>query len=203
MAGKRMRSDARREQLLDQSREIVASEGFPALTIDRLAREAGLTRTPIYVQFGSLDGLVTALVQRETAVASAGLAHVTVPAGDVSLDDIATYIGEMLDVVTAAPRSWHILLTPPEGGPPDLHEQITAGRALARGHIASILREIGRPSGHPLEDDLDLTAHLLHVAGEELIRLHLRDPEQYPKARVVRQASAIARTFLAARHVND
>src|SRR3954462_12321336 len=60
----RMTGTARREQILDVTERIVEAHGFHAVSIDRVAREAGITRPIVYTHFGDLDGLLNALVDR-------------------------------------------------------------------------------------------------------------------------------------------
>lgn len=185
MQRRRMSAEERREQLLDVALDVAVAEGFHAVTIDRVARDAGVTRTLIYSQFGDLAGLVSALVDRETGSAMQGLAEALAPMPE-QLDFIEVaeaLLRAMVAAVEAAPRSWTILLNPPEGGPPELHERIAAGRALARVHVQELLT--GR-----LPDEVadpELAAHLQQMLGEELVRLHVRDPERYPLPRMVRQ----------------
>ncbi len=196
MTRRRMSAADRREQLLDVTLDVVIAEGFYAATIDRVAREAGVTRTLIYSQFGDLPGLVSALVDRETATAMLGLAEALAPMpDDADFVEVAeALLRATVAAVQRAPRSWAILLNPPEGGPPELHERIAAGRALARAHVQALL--ISR-----LPDEIadpELAAHIHQMLGEELVRLHVRDPERYPLTRMVRQIRESATGTLAA-----
>jgi hypothetical protein len=93
-----------------------------------------------------------------------------------------------------APDAWRILLNPPEGGPPELHERIAAGRALARAHVQHLLTS-RLPDGVA---DPELAAHLHQLSGEEMVRLHMRDPKTYPVARLVRHIRENALGILAA-----
>jgi len=66
----RMSAPERRRQLLDVTRSIVARDGFHAVSIEAVAREAGITRPVVYGHFTDLPGLLEALVdQEQTAVA--------------------------------------------------------------------------------------------------------------------------------------
>ncbi len=193
---RRMSAADRREQLLDVALDVVVGEGFYAATIDRVARDAGVTRTLLYNQFGDLAGLVSALVDRETGSAMAGLADALAPLPD-ELDFVEVaeaLLCAMVGAVERAPRSWAILLHPPEGGPPELHARIAAGRALARAYVQELLTS--RLSADVA--DPELAAHLHQLLGEELVRLHVRDPERYPLDRVVRQVRSSAAGTLAA-----
>jgi AcrR family transcriptional regulator len=191
-----MSAEGRREQLLDVALEVVVTEGFYAATIDRVARDAGVTRTLIYNQFGDLAGMVSALVDRETGRAMVGMLEALAPMPD-DLDFVE--VGEalfraMVAAVDRAPRSWAILLNPPEGGPPELHERIAAGRAVARAAVQELLTS-RLPDGVA---DPELAAHLHQLLGEELVRLHSRDPERYPVDRMIRQIRENAAGTLAA-----
>lgn len=56
-----------RRQLLDLAEEIVRNEGAKALTIDALARAAGISKGGVQYSFASKDDLVRALIERWTS----------------------------------------------------------------------------------------------------------------------------------------
>lgn len=177
MNGPRMTAQARREQLLDVCRDIVAADGFAEATIDRVARDAGVTRTLIYRQFGDLTGLLAAFVERETAIGMAGLLDV---AGKVpQTSDGNGLLAAMLDATDADPVTWRILLNPPAGGPPELATFIAEGLSLARDLVRQAFAD-----ELAVAEDPELTAHLIHQLGNELVRLHVNDPDAYPRERV-------------------
>ena len=60
----RMPAAERRDQLLDVLARLILDEGYASVSIDRVAREAGIARTVVYAQFDNLDGLHTALADR-------------------------------------------------------------------------------------------------------------------------------------------
>ncbi len=196
MTRQRLSAESRRHMLLDIARDVVVVEGFHAATIDRVAREAGVTRTLIYAQFGDLPGMVSALVDRETAQAMIGLTEALAPmSAELDFVEVSeALLRAMLHAIAVAPDAWRILLNPPEGGPPELHERIAAGRALARAHVHHLLTS-RLPDGVA---DPELAAHLHQLSGEEMVRLHMRDPETYPVARLVGHIRENARGILAA-----
>ena len=57
-------------------RRSSTQRGFHAVSIEAVAREAGITRPIVYGHFGDLPGLLEALVEREGARALAQLATV-------------------------------------------------------------------------------------------------------------------------------
>jgi AcrR family transcriptional regulator len=78
-AAKRIRlsREQRLRQLLDVAWRLARVEGTDALTLPRLAEEAGVTKPVIYDHFGTRNGLLTALYQdfdaRQTALIDAAL----------------------------------------------------------------------------------------------------------------------------------
>jgi AcrR family transcriptional regulator len=169
MTRRRLSGTDRRAQLLDVSRDIVAADGYPALTIDRVAAQSGVTRAVVYQQFTDLAGLTTALLDRESAVAFAGIGSVQ----DVrDIDELGRGI---LAYLHAAPTSWRIILRPPDGAPPEARTRIELGRTYARSVAARHLR---------IDPD-STVARILLAAIEELARLHLDDPAAHPDAEML------------------
>ncbi|WP_433734749.1 TetR/AcrR family transcriptional regulator [Nocardia sp. CA-129566] len=169
----------RRAQLLDVARDIVAADGFGAVSIDRVAREAQVARALVYQQFTDLSGLMTALVDRESAIALAGIGTVDRTGTDDDVDELGRGI---LAYLHTAPTSWRIILSPPDGGPPDLRDRLELGRAYARAIGA---RHLSRYAGVTVDPN-GATERILLAALEELARLHLVDPQQYPDELVLR-----------------
>jgi AcrR family transcriptional regulator len=127
----RMPAQQRREQLLDVTKRIVAEYGFHEVSIERVAREAGISRPIVYGHFEDLGGLLEALVEREGARALAQLAQV-LPADLGRREPLRQLLAALrgyLEAVRSDPATWRLVLMPPEGAPPILHEQIGRGRA--------------------------------------------------------------------------
>jgi AcrR family transcriptional regulator len=188
----RMRGHARREQLLDVTKAIVSERGFHAVSIDGVAREAGITRPVVYGHFSDLPGLLEALVEREGARALAQLsAMLTAALGERDpRERLVAALGGYLEAVRADPATWRLVLVPHEGAPGVLHEAISRGRAAVVEQLAAALRDGDRGLDAP---DPELAAHLLSALADEAARLLLADPDRYPPERVL----ALARWFLA------
>ena len=187
----RMPAEARREQLLDVTKAIVAARGFHAVSIEGVAREAGISRPIVYGHFEDLPGLLDALVAREGARALGQLADV-LPAALARSDPeerLVAALGGYLEAVQSDPVTWRLVLVPSEGAPAVLHEAIARGRAAVVAQLAAALG-----GGEPGVDapDPELAAHLLSALADEAARLLLADPERYPRRRVL----ALARWFL-------
>src|SRR5215203_4671792 len=105
-----MQAGERREQLLDATKRIVAERGFHAVSIEAVARQAGITRPIVYGHFHDLNGLLEALVDREAARALEQLAAV-LPHDDRR----ATLTGALrgyLEAVHSDPSTWRLVLMP-------------------------------------------------------------------------------------------
>jgi hypothetical protein len=159
-ARRRMSGADRRTQLLDLTRDVVADEGFAGLTIDRIARAAGVTRTVIYQQFTDLPGL----------------SSVDGPEGGDGTDGTERLGRGILAYLHDSPTSWRIILRPPDGAPPELRGRIEIGRAYAR-RVAA--RHLSRAIGTTVDPD-GATGRILLASMEELARLHLESPDRYP-----------------------
>ncbi|UVK96934.1 TetR/AcrR family transcriptional regulator [Pseudomonas sp. B21-048] len=74
---RRMSRDERQRQLLDVAWQLVREEGTEALTLGRLAEQAGVTKPVVYDHFTTRPGLLAALYQefdaRQTTLMDAAL----------------------------------------------------------------------------------------------------------------------------------
>lgn len=59
-----LRGEARREQILDLAEAVLESEGIDALTMRRLADEAGIQAPSLYKHWSNKDALLAALQER-------------------------------------------------------------------------------------------------------------------------------------------
>lgn len=82
----KIHDEALRRTLLDRAAAIVVDRGVAALTLRRLAGDAGTSTTAVYSLFGNKAGLVDALFREATLRFAARLARVE-PTGDPA-DDV-------------------------------------------------------------------------------------------------------------------
>src|SRR3954452_17673787 len=156
----RMTGEQRREQLLDATKAIAVEDGFHAVSIEAVARRAGITRPIVYGHFDDLGGLLEALVEHETVRALTQLPD--------SFDDLLGALTAYLEAVRADPDTWKLVLVPQEGAPRLLHQRIAAGRAAVVERLAQSL-----PAGSSLPDP-ELAAHMLSAYADEAARLTLQ-----------------------------
>lgn len=183
----------RREQLLDAAKEIVGERGFHAVSIDAVARRAGITRPVVYAQFDDLESLLHALVDREESGAMAQLAAVIPDSpGEREPDEVVlSGLRAFLEAVQANPAAWRLVLLPPEGAPAMLRDRVEQGRAAALDQIERLVAW-GLERREGLAGlDAELFARLLQSVGEDAARLVLTDPERYPPERLARFAATL------------
>lgn len=178
----------RREQLLDAALHVIAQAGYGGVTIEAIAREAGVTRPVVYGAFDNLAALLHALFERQEQRALAQLAE-AVPA-DLDTDAaILDGFHAFLLAVRRDPDTWRPILLPPEGTPAVVRERVQRNRAEIRRRLEELVA-LGRHRG---SGDLELFARTIQVAAEEAGRLVLTDPERYPPERLTRYAAALLR----------
>jgi len=155
----RMTAEQRRQQLLDVTKAIVLEDGFHAVSIEAVARAAGITRPVIYGHFEDLGGLLEALVDREALRALRQLPE--------TYDDLLAALTAYLHAVRSDPGTWRLVLMPQEGAPRLLGERIAAGREAV---VARLAAALGPGTGLP---DPELSAHMLRAYADEAARLTL------------------------------
>lgn len=182
----RMAQSERREQLLDVTLELLAEQGFGTLSMEAIARRAGVNRTVVYRSFANLHVLLAALLHREDRRVRGTLDALlpTHPAGTPGRllgDALARFIG----AVIAAPRTWRVALLRPESAPLSLQKLVNRRRAALAQRLEPLVRWglAGWPAARS-ELDVEVLSRMLLSVGEELGRLALDDPD-FPPERVL------------------
>ncbi len=182
----RLPAGERREQLLDVTKAIVAGRGFHAVSIEAVARDAGVSRPIVYGHFEHLSGLLEALVLRESTRALGQLARVLPSGQGEPRAQLLSALRAYLDAVQADPDTWRLVLMPPEGAPTLLRDLLARGRAAVVAQLAEAVRP-GLGSGGPSPDP-ELTARTLSAIADESARLLLTEPARYPVERLTGHA---------------
>lgn len=193
---RRLSAGERREQILDAAMELAESGGFHALSIDGIARAAGISRPIVYQHFGDLPGVLNALVDREgeRALAQLGALLPTAVAADPR-EQLVGALGAFLAAVEAEPIRWRMILMPPEGAPEVMRERFERERAGVTAQLAAVVGPaIAKAPGAP-SPDAELLARSLQALAEELARMVLSDPERYPVERMLDYARWALRLF--------
>lgn len=187
-ARRRMSVESRREQILDVTRDLADSEGFHAVTLDRVAESCGISRTVIYQQFGNLSDLLLAMVDREYRSAAEAFLEAAQREPVQGQSRYAAGVAGVLEAVDASPATWRMLLMPSQGGPRELYERLGEAREMTQTHLAAGLKEAGIDGPALANPDPELAVRMLLAVSEQLVHLRLTDPENYTTGRLVAQA---------------
>lgn len=99
---------ARREQLIAVAREVFATQGFDAVSIEEIAAHAGVSKPVLYEHFGSKDGLYQVIIDRELSALSDMMAACMAPGTPVSkiLEEIVL---SLLDYIENDPDGFRLI----------------------------------------------------------------------------------------------
>ncbi|MGH2857595.1 MAG: TetR/AcrR family transcriptional regulator [Solirubrobacteraceae bacterium] len=187
-ARRRLTFEARREQLLDVATRLVAEHSFHAVSVEAVARAAGVSRAIIYQHFGDLRGLMQAVIDRELDRAHAQVSETTL--ADLRDGEPMRLMLESLRAFLTAvrdhPVTWRLVLMPPEGAPEVLRRRIEAGRASVRARMTAAVGPLLQSESESA--DAELTADVLSAISDEYARLLIGDPERFPPERLMAHA---------------
>jgi AcrR family transcriptional regulator len=188
-----MPAEERREQLIDAALAVILEQGYSGVSIEAVARVAGVTRPVVYDHFPNLGRLLHALFEREERKALAQLEAV-VPDDPGELDPgdlLSGGVRRFLDAVISSPATWRLILLPPEGTPAIVRQHVETNRARTLERIEELVRWARRGPELPEDLDSELTARVIRDLGEEAGRMVLTDPSRYSPERYERFAASV------------
>ncbi len=180
-----MAPEQRREHLIDAALEVILERGYAGISIEAIAREAGITRPVVYDHFPNLNRLLHAVIEREEQIAVAQLAEVVPedPGDDEPGELLAAGIARFLDAVTSRPATWRIILLPLEGTPELVREHVEDNRLRVLARIEALVRWAIERSDIDHDLDAELTARAIRDWSEQAGRMVLTDSVHYPRER--------------------
>lgn len=192
----RMAVEDRREQLLDAALDIIARDGWTALTMEALAREIGVTRPVVYSAFPDLSAVLAALFNRQEQRATHVVDSALPTREDLADPDgaLVRAVTRFVEAVAADPRGWRLVLLPPDGTPSTIRHIVERNRQAYADRITELVAWGLESRGGPSGLDVELAARSLLAMGEEAGRLMLVDPERYSPERL----EAFVRTVMGA-----
>ena len=195
--GPRLAGDERRGQILDVTKRIVGEHGLHAVSIDRVAREAGITRALVYQHFSNLPGLLQALLDRENDRATAGIAAMLSQALDAAgpLEALEAALDGYLQAVQADPVTFRVALVAPAGAPEFIRQRVEQSRAALVGHLADLIAGAFAPPGDEGPPDPELSAWSLSALADQWAHLLLTDPDRFSTERILAHARWILGHF--------
>jgi AcrR family transcriptional regulator len=183
----RLTGPERREQILDVTKALAGERGFHGISIDAVARRAGISRPIVYGHFDDLAGLLEALVEREGARAIAQLMELLPRpgGGEPPAAVLKGALHAFLEAVRDDPFTWRLVLMSPEGTPEILRDRAVQVRRAVTDQLAAMAPQVMADAGGPPLPDPELTALTMQAVSEDAARLLLEDPDSYPIERLL------------------
>ncbi|WP_433565023.1 TetR/AcrR family transcriptional regulator [Nocardia sp. CA-151230] len=180
----RMAPEQRREQLLDAVLRVIVEQGIHKVSIDTVAREAGVSRPVIYGLFEDSNALLRASLDREETAALMQMAT-AVPLASTG-DPVAAVTDSLehfLSAIQAAPDRWRAVFLLVDASTPTFRQRLESGRQAFIAALEVFVRE-AIPADRLDTVDIELTARTMYALFWEAGRLVLADPEAYPPQRI-------------------
>ncbi|MEO6081732.1 MAG: helix-turn-helix domain-containing protein [Umezawaea sp.] len=189
----RLPPEQRRDQLLDGALRLIG-DGFGSVTMEAVARSAGVTKPVLYEQFANRSEVISALLDREASRATEQvLAALPVDFAERGPEEAFAYaVDVFVRAVLEAPERWRLVLLPPDGTPLEFRSRVEAVRAQLLGQVEALAALGLQTRGGPSELDAELLGHAMLALGEMAGRLALVDPTRFTPERLVGFVAAIA-----------
>jgi len=191
----------RREQLIDAALRVIVEQGYEGVSIEAIARTAGVTRPVIYDHFPNLGTLLRSLIEREENYAVTQLAEVVpeIPDDADPADVFAGGVRRFLDAVTSRPDTWRIILLPSEGTPAIVRNHVEHNRARLLEQLEEQVNWAIERSQIPAELDVEISARAILRLSEEAGRMVLTDAERFSPERYERFVHTVMRLIWSSR----
>lgn len=184
----RMPIEERRTQLLDAALRVIDRDGYDGVSIDAIAKEAGVTRPVVYGAFDGLGALLTALLDRQQQRAITQLFAALPTETATNAVAVVDLSGPRLhQMLLDDPVTWRAILQSPANVPEVVRARIEADRGQVRTIIEGLVTGVLGP-----KVDAPVMAHGIIALLEHFGRLVLDDPEQYDAARLTAAARTLA-----------
>lgn len=170
----RLPAAERVQQLLDTAEGLFTEYGYDGVSVDDVARAAGVTRPVVYHHFSSKDDIFLACAVRAGKAFEERINDGLAEAGDSIEDRIVAGGRPYFDMVEQDPRRWALLFTTSanlSGG--TLADRLSE---LHRAHVEHIAAWARPYAGSLGEDDVMVFAYAVSGIGEQLGRWWLRNP---------------------------
>jgi AcrR family transcriptional regulator len=194
----RLAPDERRTQLLDAALALIIEQGYEGVSMDAIARRAGVSKPVVYDAFGSREAFFGSLLEREESRALAAIAA-AMPAVDGNDEPdvlIVEGVERLLDAVAAEPGPWRLILLPMDGTPAVVRERLDRDREAVLARLTQVVEwGLQRMAPPEMRLDVEVTAHAIFAVAEHFARLAVTDPGRIDPERVGAFVGAITRTL--------
>jgi AcrR family transcriptional regulator len=162
-----LRDDATSQRILGGALELAAASGLRHLTMDDVARRAGVGRMTVYRRFAGKAALVDALTVRESRRCLARIADALVP-GDPADARMAALFTTTLAVIREHPLLERLARFEPEALLAELRRDDSAAFRLVREFLVGLVRE-GQDRGELVDGDPTVLAELAIRLGASFV----------------------------------
>jgi AcrR family transcriptional regulator len=146
-ARRRMRAPERRAQLLDVARRLFGTSGYHQVSMDAVAREAGVTKPILYDHFPSKHDLYLALLDTDlTSLHDKVRSALDAPTGN--RERIRASFRAYFDFVDEHAEGFRLMMQETVGAEDDFRQHVEAFRALILSDVADLIE---RESTHRLD----------------------------------------------------
>lgn len=162
----RLPAAERRVALLDVAERLFVERGFSSVTIEDIAREAGITRPIVYRHFTALDGVYLACVERARDDYAGELVQAIADARDAHPREQLRLGSDLFfRILERDPGRWKLLFG---GGASLSGEYAEQLAALRLGTIEAIGAALLQATDEAPPGRMEVTAHAVSGVGERL-----------------------------------
>lgn len=165
---------------------LIDSNGFSGVSIDAIAKEAGVSRPVVYGSFDNLNELLLALLDRQEQRALAqlmGALPESITEGPPE-ELLAGTVRRLVAAVEEDPATWKPVLTAAESTPEELQRRIDSNRELIRKRFEMLLASWAAFAGGP-SLDAELASHALMGMALYFGRMLIERPGELDADRLV------------------
>lgn len=170
---RRLPQAARREQLLDVAERLFVERGYADVTMEDLARAAGVSRPVPYNHFATKEGVFIACVKRARDLYQDDVVK-AIAGVESPIDQLRAGAVAFFTMLEEAPGRWLLLFGSSSVLPGEYSEELAALRFQTIGTITALFLEVAGPGAPPRR--LEACAHALSGVGERLGHWRLADP---------------------------
>ena len=172
---------------LDAALQIIVRDGIHKVSMDSVAKEAGVTRPVVYSQFDDTNALLRASLDREESAVIQQLSAImpTVGVGKPGATALK-FLEGFLDAVLGAPDRWRaVFRTRRQQYARRFRKRLESGRRTLIAVIEELVRW-AEARGIPDSDtDVELYARALYALIWDAGRTVLAEPEKFPPERIL------------------
>ncbi|MFC4124853.1 TetR/AcrR family transcriptional regulator [Nocardia rhizosphaerae] len=191
----------RRAQLLDAAFTVLGDRELHELSMEAVAKVAGVGKPVLYTVFKTRAELVEALLERERERGLEQIAD-TLPENLVDTDPVEAALATVeafVDVALANPTRWRLILATPASAPDEYRAALRAARADILERAEALVRVGIAMSPRWSAMDADLLANSTLTVAEMLGRLAVSEPREYPRERLRAYVRSIVTLLAGAR----